>query len=70
MRTEFWCIQRLRPAGPSALDKHQIQASALDLLYLLIIKLIELIPKFSADSANALSFYEVFYEQHHLQSVP
>ena len=31
--TEFWCIQCLRPAGPSALDKHQIQASALDLSY-------------------------------------
>ena len=28
------------------------------------------IPKFSADSANAFSFYEVFCEQHHLQSVP
>ena len=27
------------------------------------------IPKFSADSANAISFYEVFCEQHHLQSV-
>ena len=30
-RTEFWCVQCPRPAGPSALDKHQIQASALDL---------------------------------------
>ena len=29
-RTEFWCVQCPRPAGPSALDKHQIQASALD----------------------------------------
>ena len=28
------------------------------------------IPKFSADSANAFSFYEVFCEQHHLQSAP
>ena len=28
------------------------------------------IPKFSANSANAFSFYEVFYEQQHLQSVP
>ena len=27
------------------------------------------IPTFSADSVNALSFYEVFCEQHHLQSV-
>ena len=25
---------------------------------------------FSADSANAFSFHEVFCEQHHLQSVP
>ena len=33
MCTEFWCIQCPRPAGPSALDKHQIQASALDLSY-------------------------------------
>ena len=33
MRTEFWCVQCPRPAGPSALDKHQIQASALDLSY-------------------------------------
>ena len=33
MRTEFWCVQFPRPAGPSALDKHQIQASALDLSY-------------------------------------
>ena len=32
-RNEFWCIQCPRPAGPSALDKHQIQASALDLSY-------------------------------------
>ena len=32
-RTEFWCIQCPRPAGKSALDKHQIQASALDLSY-------------------------------------
>ena len=32
-RTEFWCVQCPRPAGPSALDKHQIQASALDLSY-------------------------------------
>ena len=32
-RTEFWCIQCPRPAGPSALDKHQIQASTLDLSY-------------------------------------
>ena len=31
--TEFWCVQCPRPAGPSALDKHQIQASALDLSY-------------------------------------
>ena len=31
MCTEFWCVQCPRPAGPSALDKHQIQASALDL---------------------------------------
>ena len=28
------------------------------------------IPTFSADSTNAFSFYEVFCEQHHLQSVP
>ena len=28
------------------------------------------IPKISADSANAFSFYEVFCEQHHLQSAP
>ena len=27
-------------------------------------------PKFSADSANAFSFYEVFCEQRHLLSVP
>ena len=33
MRTEFWCVQCPRPTGPSALDKHQIQASALDLSY-------------------------------------
>ena len=33
MRTEFWCVQCPRPAGPSALDKHHIQASALDLSY-------------------------------------
>ena len=26
--------------------------------------------KFQADSDNAFSFYEVFCEQHHLQSVP
>ena len=32
-RTEFWCVQCPKPAGPSALDKHQIQASALDLSY-------------------------------------
>ena len=32
-RTEFWCVQCPRPAGPSALDKHQIQASALALSY-------------------------------------
>ena len=32
-RTEFWCVQCPRPTGPSALDKHQIQASALDLSY-------------------------------------
>ena len=32
-RTEFWCVQCPRPGGPSALDKHQIQASALDLSY-------------------------------------
>ena len=32
-RTEFWCVQCPRPAGQSALDKHQIQASALDLSY-------------------------------------
>ena len=32
-RTEFWCVQCPRSAGPSALDKHQIQASALDLSY-------------------------------------
>ena len=32
-RAEFWCIQCPRPSGPSALDKHQIQASALDLSY-------------------------------------
>ena len=31
--TEFWCVQCPRPAGPSALDKHQIQANALDLSY-------------------------------------
>ena len=31
--TEFWCVQCPRPAGPSALDKHHIQASALDLSY-------------------------------------
>ena len=31
--TDFWCVQRLRPAGLGALDKHQIQASALDLSY-------------------------------------
>ena len=30
-RTEFWCVQCLKPAGPSALDKHQIQTSTLDL---------------------------------------
>ena len=28
------------------------------------------IPKFSVNSANAFSFYGVFCEQHHLQSVP
>ena len=28
------------------------------------------IPKISADSANAFSFYEVFCEKHHLQSAP
>ena len=28
------------------------------------------VSKFSADSTNAFSFYEVFCEQHHLQSVP
>ena len=33
MRTDVWCVQCARPAGPSALDKHQIQASALDLSY-------------------------------------
>ena len=32
-RTEFWCVQCPRPAGPSALVRHQIQASALDLSY-------------------------------------
>ena len=32
-RTEFWCVQCPRPAGPSALDKHQIQASAMDSSY-------------------------------------
>ena len=32
-RTEFWCVQCPRHAGPSALEKHQIQASALDLSY-------------------------------------
>ena len=32
-RTEFWCIQCPRPIGLSALDKYQIQASALDLFY-------------------------------------
>ena len=32
-RTEFWCVQCPRPAGRSELDKHQIQASALDLSY-------------------------------------
>ena len=32
-RTEFWCVQCPRPAGLRALDKHQIQASALDLSY-------------------------------------
>ena len=31
---------------------------------------IRLIPKISADCVNAFSFYEVFCEQHHLQSVP
>ena len=31
---------------------------------------IKSIPKFAADSANAFSFYEVFSEKHHLQSVP
>ena len=29
----IWCVQCPRPAGPSAWDKHQIQASALDLSY-------------------------------------
>ena len=44
-------------------------------IYLLIynsiddFKLIGL-PKFSTDFANAFSFYEVFCEQYHLQSVP
>ena len=33
MRTEFWCVQCPRPTGLSALDKHQIQASVLDLSY-------------------------------------
>ena len=33
MRTEFWCLQCPRPAGPSALDKHQIHARALDFSY-------------------------------------
>ena len=28
------------------------------------------LPTFSADSTNAFSFYEVFCEQHHFQSVP
>ena len=32
-RTEFWCVQCPRPAGLSALNRHQIQASALDLSY-------------------------------------
>ena len=32
-RTEFWCVQCPSPAGPSALDKHQIPASAWDLSY-------------------------------------
>ena len=32
-RTEFWCVQCPKPTGLSALDKHQIQASALDLSY-------------------------------------
>ena len=32
-RTEFWGVQCPKPAGPSALDKHQIQVSALDLSY-------------------------------------
>ena len=32
-RTEFWCVQCPRPVGLSAFDKHQIQASALDLSY-------------------------------------
>ena len=30
---EFWCVQCPRPAGPSALDKHQIQSRALVLSY-------------------------------------
>ena len=29
-RTEFWCIQYPRPAGMSALDKHQIQSKCID----------------------------------------
>ena len=30
-RTEFWCVQCPRPAGRSAFNKHQIQASALNI---------------------------------------
>ena len=31
MFTEFWCVQCPRPAGPSALDKHQFQSKCFNL---------------------------------------
>ena len=46
-----------------ALDKYNIYLSIEDFRT-------KPIPKFSVDPANAFSFYEVFCEQHHLQSVP
>ena len=33
--TEFWCVQCPRPAGPDALDKHQIQGKCFDLSHFL-----------------------------------
>ena len=40
------------------------------IMIMIIIENYKPISNFSADFANAFSFYVVFCEQHHLQSVP